>query len=154
MGFLFLGDSHLAYLVRDHPDLVTAGLGDAVTCRAFGGAIVADLPGQVRGLDLNAFDAVVVSVGTNDLFMGVSGRELATKLDAFMSSHPGVRWVCLESPNFPHPTSSLAVAVQTRDQLAPLGDAAFVGDGVHLSRRAYETLVPAIADAVDSVRLR
>lgn len=145
MHVLLLGDSHLAYVFRDHRSLVVEHLGE-VDCVAFGGATVADLPGQVHGLRLGEHDAVVVSVGSNDVFLGDSPTQVRSALDDFVAQHPGTSWVWVESPNFPSPLGELSPAVATRDLLAPLGGSAFVGDGVHLSRAAYDVLVPAIAE--------
>lgn len=143
MTILLLGDSHLAFLYVDHPDLVASW--GKVECRAFGGATMFDLPGQVRGLDLRSYDAVVVSVGSNDLFLGETPLDTSKRFDEFVDQHPGVTWVWLESPNFPNPVPGLPRSVPTLELLAPLGGNAYLSDGVHLSRAAYEVLVPAIA---------
>lgn len=145
MTVLLVGDSHLAYAFRDYPDLISRSLGPSVESVAFGGATVADLPGQVRGLTLPSYSSVVVSVGSNDEFMGLPFRG---PLDAFVAAHPDVRWVWLASPNFDLPMDGLAPLVHTLGVLAPLGQDAYVGDGVHLTRAAYEVLLPAVGDAL------
>lgn len=148
MTVLLIGDSHLAYAVRDYPDLIAASLGPAVESEAFGGATIPDLAGQVRGLPLASYDAVVVSIGSNDAFLGWPFRR---PLDAFVADHPGVRWVWVASPNLDQPMAGVGPVVATRDLLAPLGEDAYVGDGVHLTRASYEVLLPAIGEVVRRV---
>lgn len=164
MDIQLLGDSHLAYLVVQHPDLL-AGLGDRVECLAFGGATADDLAGQAAGRTLSG--TAVVSVGTNDLFVGSEVDHFRRTLAAFLGTHPAARWLLVPTPGFDLPeqpgltdrADAFTVAatkavlahggtvVHTRDVLAPLGPDAFVADGVHLSRAGYEVLVPAIAEA-------
>lgn len=162
MTVLLLGDSHLAYPFRDYPGLLEEHLG-SVDSRAFGGAVADDLSGQARGLDLGSYDTLVVSVGTNDAFLDVPPDEFRTTVSAFLDRAPSARWVLLGSPGsvdpsfddrtlpyvtaFGHLAASYDVAVvPTRQLLAPLGGAAFVGDAVHLSAAAYDVLVPQVAD--------
>lgn len=166
MTVLLLGDSHLAYLFADHHDLVMRELGPSVSNLAFGGAVAADLAMQASGLDLASYDAVVVSVGTNDAFLGVDLGTFRATLSLFLV--PDIPWVLVTSPGAdesrpdgahlsllatPYIDESAAAAqgasvVLTRSLLEPLGSEAFVGDGVHLTRAAYDVLVPAIAAAV------
>lgn len=167
MRVLLLGDSHLARLGPD--DLV--GLAARVTNAAVGGALATDLAGQLAAIDLGTHDAVVVSVGTNDAApwqqvpLDDFGRTLAASLPPLPLVYvapPGVdeartrrgvdrtvallaRWSAVGRAVVER---AGGVVVETPVLLAPLGSAAFVDDGLHLTRAAYDLLVPAIAEAL------
>jgi lysophospholipase L1-like esterase len=161
MSVLVLGDSHLA---RVGP-VLSQLLPDA-TVRAFGGAVSTDLAGQADGLDLAAYDVVVVSVGTNDagwrdvplevftrevegLVARVPGRVvLVTSPGADEVRAPG--WSNVKLSTFAGAAAALVTAaggtvIDTPSLLAPLGAGAFLDDGFHLTGAAYDLLLPAIA---------
>ena len=174
MRVLLLGDSHLSRLSpgdlgRIAPDVTNA---------AVGGAFATDLAGQLAGIaDLAAYDVVVVSVGTNDAApwkqvpIETSERALAEAV-ARLLARPDARIVYVASPGVDETrldrvadrtnevladysrvaadvvSAAGGAVVDTPALLAPLGCAAYVDDGVHLTPAAYELLVPAIADAV------
>jgi lysophospholipase L1-like esterase len=163
MSVLVLGDSHLA---RVGPALL-AQLPDA-TVRAFGGAVATDFATQADGLDLAAYDVVVVSIGTNDagwrdvpldvftrevagLVARVPGRiVLVTSPGADEVRAPG--WSNAKLAAFATAATAQVMAaggtvIDTPALLAPLGADAFLDDGFHLTAAAYELLLPAIARA-------
>lgn len=176
MTILMLGDSHLARLrTQGGQDRLEELLGAPVDNRAVGGSTVRALPDQAAGLDLSSYDAVVVSLGTNDaapwgaVALDDFRRGLAAVVDA------GTRWVAVTTPGvdgartpdegrsntvMEQYADALAsavegaggVTVRSRDVIAPLGSDGFVEDGFHLSPAAYEVLLPAIAEAVADVR--
>jgi lysophospholipase L1-like esterase len=163
MSVLVLGDSHLA---RVGPALV-ALLPDA-TVRAFGGAIATDLAAQADGLDLAAYDVVVVSIGTNDAgWREVPVDVFTREVEALVARVPG-RIVLVTSPgadearapswsnatlaDFATAAAALVTAaggtvIDTPSLLAPIGTDAFLDDGFHLTVAAYDLLLPAIHDA-------
>ncbi len=174
MRVLLLGDSHLARLSpgdlgRIAPDVTNA---------AVGGASAPDLARQVAGIaDLPSYDVVVVSVGTNDAApwkqvpIETSERALADAV-ARLPKRPAMHVVYVASPGVdetrldrvPDRTNEVladysrvaahvvsaagGAVVDTPAVLAPLGRAAYLDDGLHLTQAAYELLVPAIAGAV------
>lgn len=179
---LLLGDSHLAKM--DKP-LVTALedlIGDTVVHNAaMGGADSADVARRAPLLARIPWDAVVVSVGTNDLApwkqlpIPEFTANLRRTLDLFGSS----RVVVVGPPpvddraqtgRYRRSTALVrayaAAAEQVADEtaasfldLAAVLDAAaeqglpaHLGDGVHLSPAGYALLVPALARAVVSHR--
>jgi lysophospholipase L1-like esterase len=166
MSVLVLGDSHLA---RVGPALVS--LLPGATVRAFGGAVATDLSAQADGLDLAAYDVVVVSIGTNDagwrdvplevftrevegLVARVPGRVLlVTSPGADEARAPG--WSNAKLGEFAAAATALVMAaaggvIDTPSVLAPLGADAFLDDGFHLTTAAYDLLLPAIAHACQS----
>ncbi|CAN5602022.1 hypothetical protein BH11ACT8_BH11ACT8_13040 [soil metagenome] len=124
------------------------------------------------GAQLGADDVVVVSVGTNDAapLPGVELDEFESSLDELVAQlHPAF-WVFLAPPGVEstridpvrrsnHTIAHYAAAgaarlgpprgrvVDSPTLLAPLGHAAFAGDGVHLSGAGYDVLLPAVAEA-------
>jgi lysophospholipase L1-like esterase len=167
MSILVLGDSHLARVSRE----LVALLPDA-TVRAFGGAVATDLPAQCRGLDLAAYDVVLVSLGTNDAGWREVPLDVFTDaLGALLDQVAGSRVVLVTSPGadearapdwsnaklstFAAAASALVSAaggtvIDTPALLAPLGTEAFLDDGFHLTPAAYGLLLPAIARAAAS----
>lgn len=176
MTVVLLGDSHLDYLPPSHQERLATATGREVRNLAVGGSSAVDLPGQARGETLQEASAVVISVGTNDLhpLLGGTAAGFADDLERFLAAHPGSRWVLLSTPGFDldrfrldgidlaarvadYEKAGRAVVehhrgqvVPARDLLAPLGAAAFVPDGVHLTEDAYDVLVPAMARAIGS----
>ncbi|RJS46945.1 SGNH/GDSL hydrolase family protein [Nocardioides cavernaquae] len=163
MSVLVLGDSHLA---RVGPALV-AQLPDA-TVRAFGGAVATDFATQVDGLDLAAYDVVVVSIGTNDAGWREVPLDVFTReIEALVARVPG-RVVLVTSPGADevraqgwsnarltefarsaaaHVAAARGTVIDTPSLLAPLGPDAFLDDGFHLTSAAYDLLLPTIARA-------
>ncbi len=168
MRVVLLGDSHLARVRRD-----LSTIGPDVRNAAVGGACARDLRAQVDGTDLNEQDVVVVSIGTNDAapWRRVDISDFArTWRDGVQSvpaqrlvyvTPPGVDEARLGGPNDRtnavvdrYRAAALAVCdelgvsvVHAEHVVEPLGADAFVDDGVHLSGRAYQLLLPAIAAA-------
>ncbi len=165
MHVLIAGDSHLARPLRGgwSPTAATTAL-------AVGGSVATDLAGQVAGLDPAAYDVIVVSIGTNDA--GWRDVPLPTFLEAvrgfvawagetpvLLMTSPG----CDEARTAPHWSdaklalyaseaatlvrSAGGAVLDTPTVLAPLGTAAFVEDGFHLTQGAYDLLLPALRDA-------
>jgi len=163
MSVLVLGDSHLA---RVGPALV-AQLPDA-TVRAFGGAVATDFAAQADGLDLAAYDVVVVSIGTNDAgWRDVPLDVFTREVEGLLARVPG-RVVLVTSPGADEARApgwsnaklaEFATAAATRVRAAggtvvdtpallePLGHGAFLDDGFHLTAAAYDLLLPALGDA-------
>lgn len=166
MRVLITGDSHLARPARDGWSITPGS-----TSVAVGGAVATDLPGQVAGLDPAAYDVVVVSVGTNDAgwravplaeFTGGIAWLLAWAgaTPVVLMTSPGcldaraAGWSNARLAEYAAAAASLVEAaggrvLDTPALLAPLGPAAFVEDGFHLTPAAYDVLLPALARATD-----
>jgi len=163
---LLLGDSHLARVDN------VGRIGPQVTNRAVEGSIAAQLEGQLAGLDLDEYDVVVISIGTNDAApwrdltlpeFTSAIRDALTRIGdkrtVFMRS-PGVETgvrgeeLRLRMAEYAEAAASLFTraggeVINTPQLLAPLGAAAFNDDGLHLTARAYDVLLPAVAHAID-----
>jgi lysophospholipase L1-like esterase len=170
MRLLLLGDSHLDRIRGPLLASLSALVDGPVDNRAVGGSTVHDLAGQAAGLDLAAYDAVVVSIGTNDAapWRLVEASMFRSSVASFAAGAPG-RLVLMTSPGVDEvqrtgPADSTerlmreyadlaAVAFRTHGHavletpsvLARLGTYAFLDDGLHLSAAAYELLLPAVA---------
>ncbi|WP_439936952.1 SGNH/GDSL hydrolase family protein [Nocardia sp. N13] len=166
---VLLGDSHLARVRRDLP-----ALGPDVCNAAEGGASSLDLLAQATRAAVEEDDLVVVSVGTNDAapWKQVPVTAFAQAVTRCLHSVPARRWVYVAPPGVDESrltgpgdrTNAVldgyrdaavsacveagARVVRTERIIGPLGAGAFVGDGLHLSGRAYRVLLPAIAEAV------
>jgi lysophospholipase L1-like esterase len=169
---VLLGDSHLARVLRD-----LAAIGPDVTNAAEGGASSLDLLAQARRAGVREQDVVVVSVGTNDAAprTNVPLDEFAAALARCLGSVPTGSGVYVAPPGVDesgltgtgdrtnavldrYRDAALAVCEQTGARvvradhvIAPLGPGAFAGDGLHLGGRAYDLLLPAIANAVRAI---
>lgn len=178
MTILLLGDSHLARLrTQGGQDRLESLLGAPVDNRAVGGSTVRALALQADGLELSSYDAVVVSLGTNDAapWGAVPLEDFRSGAAALVDGGRGARWVALTTPGvdgartpdegrsnglMARYADALAavvedaggVTVRSRAVLSPLGSDGFVDDGFHLSASAYDLLLPAIAEAVAAVR--
>jgi len=175
MTILLLGDSHLARLRILGQDSLEALAGTQVENRAVGGSTVQALPGQAAGLDLSSYDAVVVSLGTNDAahWGDVPLADFRARLASVVDS--AARWVAVTTPGvdgartpdgrrsndvmagYADALASVVegaggVTVPSRDVIASLGSDGFQDDGFHLTPSAYDLLLPAIAKAVASLR--
>jgi len=167
MRLLILGDSHLARVSADE----SHRLADEVVNRAFGGAFASDLSDQLGDLDPTSFDAVVVSVGTNDgaPWKAAPRAEFRHQLEELVEHWPGARWVFVRSPGcddrysgdrLDHVLGAYAdlaaaiflgaggLTVDTPAALAALGAAAFTADGVHLTDAAHGLLLARIAEVL------
>ena len=71
MRVLMLGDSHLARLEEGDLERMRSRLGAEVENAAVGGAWSGDLHRRVGGRDLARYDAVVLSIGTNDAHLSI-----------------------------------------------------------------------------------
>lgn len=169
MRIVLLGDSHLAR-VRRRLDVIGADVLNA----AVGGASVRALGAQAVTAGLRSDDTVVVSVGTNDAapWKQVPLADFSTLLSEWVRSIDVDGWVYVAQPGVDESRltgpgdrtnqvidsyraaaievfgSAGARVVHADRLLAPLGPAAFVDDGLHLTGRAYDLLLPAIAAAV------
>ena len=168
---MLLGDSHLARVQRDLPTL-----GTDVCNAAEGGATALDLLAQATRAGLCAEDVAVVSVGTNDAapWKQVPLPAFVQALSRCLGTVPARRWVYVAPPGVDESrltgagdrTNAVlddyrdaavsacldagASVVRTEQVVAPLGADAFVGDGLHLSGRAYGLVLPAIAEVLAS----
>lgn len=170
MTVLVLGDSHLARALPRHAEIA-----DTTVSRAVGGSVATDLPGQVVGLDPTTYAAVVVSIGTNDA--GWRDVALPEFVDAVawlldwagptpvvLMTSPGCdesaaagHWSSARLTEYADRAAALVDAAgghvfDTPAALAPLGADAFVEDGFHLTRAAYDLLLPALCRAVHAAR--
>lgn len=169
MRVVCLGDSHLARVRRDLPVL-----GPDVRNAAEGGASALDLLPQATSAGIREDDLVVVSVGTNDAapWKRVPLAAFSRAISGCLRAVPAHRWVYLTPPGVDESrlpgandrtnavideyrdaaTSACddagAHVVRTEQIIGPLGAAAFASDGLHLSGRAYEVVLPAIAEAL------
>jgi lysophospholipase L1-like esterase len=165
---LLVGDSHLARLGPTVP-----ALGEEVTNVARGGAFAHDLAGQVARRGTARHDLVVLSVGTNDAAPWkqvplpqfehtLTDLVAGLRCPVVLVSPPGVAESRLVRA---HDRTSEVVGqyagraarvvlaaggrvVDTPAVIAPLGDDAYLDDGVHLGPAAYALLLPALATAV------
>lgn len=168
---VLVGDSHLARVKRD-----LRLLGENVLNVSEGGAVVSDLLGQTAAASVGQADVVVVSVGTNDAapWKSTPLQEFEVTLTRLVRTIATRRWVYLAPPGIdaerltgPDERTNAAVTayrdtataifgkiagcvVPTHSVIAPLGRAAFVPDGVHLSGRAYDVVLPVLRAAIDS----
>jgi len=149
-------------------------IGSDVLNAAVGGASSLDLLAQAGEAAVGPDDLVVVSVGTNDAapWKRVPVGTFARALSHCLQSVPARQWIYVAPPGVDearltgpgdrtnavlddYRDAALAVCddvgagvVRAERLLAPLGSAAFVDDGLHLSGPAYKVLLHAIADAV------
>jgi lysophospholipase L1-like esterase len=165
-----LGDSHLAALGPTVP-----GLGADLVNLAVGGAVAQDLGCQVHGVALPDDARIVVSIGTNDAdpTRGLPLEAFGAVVDAFVAARPGRRWVYVASPGCAGDIDETwtatgmagysaraatafaaagGVVLDTPKLLAALAADAFTEDRLHLTARAYDVLLPAVAAALGTVR--
>lgn len=171
MRIVLLGDSHLARIRRDLPEI-----GADVVNAALGGATVDALDAQAAGVPVRRGDVVMVSVGTNDVAVRnrTTRRQFGAELERLLASYEVGRWVIVLPPGvverrLHHATgrtnallddyratvtavavTSGAQVVDPRPLLLTLGAAAFAGDGLHLSGEGYRVLLPALRAAAEA----
>lgn len=169
MRIVLLGDSHLARVRRD-----LSVLGPDVCNAAEGGASSLDLIAQATKAAVGESDLVAVSVGTNDAapWKQIPATVFADAVAHCLQTVSARRWVYVAPPGVDESRltgssdrtnavidqyRAAAVSVcqdvgarvlRTDRLVRSLGPAAFVGDGLHLSGRAYKMVLPAIAEAV------
>jgi lysophospholipase L1-like esterase len=172
---VLLGDSHLARVRRD-----LHVLGPDVRNAAEGGASSLDLLAQAASAGIEEDDVVVVSVGTNDAapWKQVPVAVFAQTVLECMRSVSARRWVYVAPPGVDESRLSApgdrtnevldgyrdaavlacseagARVVRTERVIEPLGADAFVGDGLHLSGRAYAVVLPVVAEACSASHSR
>jgi|GEM_PF-1782587 len=172
MRVLMLGDSHLARLEEGDLERMRSRLGAEVENAAAGGAWSGDLHRQVGARDLTRYDAVVLSIGTNDAHPSTSSspRALRANVAELLTAAPPA--TLLRSPGMrrapvPFDTEAVNVAISscmdaaadavrshggrllpTLPILARLGDAAWAADGMHLSRPANALVIAALVAAL------
>lgn len=171
MRVVLLGDSHLARVRRD-----LGVIGADVHNGAVGGATVRELAAQATGAEVARDDVVVVSIGSNDaaLWKQVPVADFRGTLERLVTSVPAARWVLVTPPGVDESrltgerdrtnqvialyreaavgvlTGVGASLVRAEQLLRPFGADAFVGDGLHLTGRAYALLLPAIRATVEA----
>ncbi|GEP37477.1 hypothetical protein NPS01_11400 [Nocardioides psychrotolerans] len=168
MRVVLLGDSHLAH-VRRKLDLI----GSDVLNAAVGGASVRALSAQATGAQVSSGDVVVVSIGTNDAAPSkqLPLPDFSTILGEWVGSLDVGRWVFVTPPGVDEARlqgaadrtnkvigayrdaavgifEAVGAHVVHADQvLERLGPGGFADDGLHLTGRAYDLLLPAVAVA-------
>lgn len=169
MSVLLLGDSHLARIRAGRLARLRALVGGQVTNAAVGGSCSTALAGQA----CPGYDVLVISVGTNDgapwkrldldVFSSVLGDFVSTRPERLVYvAPPGVDEARLGLRPVDRTNQLMAsyaavgarlverasgLLVDVPALIAPLGAAAFVDDGVHLSDAAYDLVIPALARA-------
>lgn len=172
MRTLFLGDSHLALLRRHHLAWLEQELGARIENAAFDGAWSGDLRKQIGDRDLRLFDAVLLSIGTNDTHPASksSPETLHANLADVLAGAP--RTILLLSPGVhqapaPFDTDEVNAMIRGYADIAAqtvtargggiiptlwlldeLGPKAWAPDGVHFSTEAYDRLIPTLARAL------
>jgi lysophospholipase L1-like esterase len=170
MRVLMLGDSHLARVSAAE----ARRMADDVVNRAFGGALASELVDQLGDLDPTSFDAVVVSIGTNDggPWRAVPREVFVHDVEQLVERSPDARWVFVRSPGcddrysgdrLDHVLSEYAdlaeavflgaggLVVDTLAALSELGAAAFMGDGVHLTDVAHGLMLARIEEVLSTL---
>jgi lysophospholipase L1-like esterase len=179
MTVLLLGDSNLAQLYDNLPDLVPLAFGADAECRAAGGAWSGSLRQQIGKRKPSDYDAIVVSIGSSDSHPSKSSSPTIFRENLSRELEHGGRWIALLPRSLARTldpaqpvdevnaiirvyrtiladmiNASGGIALDTGAITERLGPEAYDTDGVHLTRAAYEELVPEIAKAVDAVSQR
>lgn len=174
MTVLLVGDSNLARLYNDLPDLVPQAFGTDVECRAAGGAWSGSLRHQIGDRSASDYEAVVVSIGSSDshtpygsspttfhenlsrelegggLWIALLPRDLLRALDPSETDEVNSRIRTYSGILAELVKASGGIALDVGAITGTLALAAYEDDGIHLSRGAYEKLVPEIANAIRS----
>jgi lysophospholipase L1-like esterase len=175
MTTLLLGDSNLVRLYNRHSDLLPLAFGGSVECRAVNGAWSGSLRDQIDDRALSDYEAVVVSIGSSDNHPAFASSPAAFRENLSRELQRGGQWIALVPPGLaraPEPfdtaevnalirvyaealiqlvKASGGIAIDMRAVTDKLGPAAFDPDGMHLTRSAYEELVPEIAEAIRAI---
>jgi lysophospholipase L1-like esterase len=172
MTVLLVGDSNLALLCDKLPDLVPQAFGADVECRAAGGAWSGSLRHQIGDRAPSDYEAVVVSIGSSDSHPPYGSSPAIFRENLARELGSGGRWIALLPRDLlraldPATTDEINARIRTYSGiLAELvtasggialdvgaitgtpAPAAYDDDGIHLTREAYEKLVPEIANAI------
>jgi lysophospholipase L1-like esterase len=175
MTVLLVGDSNLARLYYELPDLVPQAFGADVECRAAGGAWSGSLHHQIGDRAAPDYEAVVVSIGSSDSHIPYGSSPATFRENLSRELESGGRWIALLPRDLaraldPSTTDEvntririysgiLAELVEASGGIAldvgaitgTLALAAYDDDGIHLTRGAYEKLVPEITNAIKAV---
>lgn len=175
MTMLLIGDSNLARLYDELPDLVPRAFGAEVECRAAGGAWSGSLRHQIGDRAVSDYEAVVVSIGSSDSHTPYGSSPATFRENLSRELESGGRWIALLPRDLlraldPSTTDEVntririysgilaelvkdsgGIALDVGAITGTLGPAAYDNDGIHLTRGAYEKLVPEIADAIKAV---
>ena len=177
MTVLLVGDSNLALLYDRFPDLVPQAFGADVECRAAGGAWSGSLRQQIGDRPASDYEAIVVSIGSSDSHTPYGSSPATFRENLSRELESGGRWIALLPRDVLRafdPSETDEVNTRIRIFSGILADlveaaggialdvgaitggfalAAYDDDGIHLTREAYEKLVPAIADALPQIAL-
>lgn len=168
---LFVGDSHLRSSVGLlQPLLVDRPGGMATTFNAFGG-LGADDSNYIRlrmsgaRVATGGFDAIVVSLGTNDVENGAVTAGVAAHIDRIVDAAAGtpVLWLTLAETMYHREAGAASFNADLRSavgrhpnltlvEFGPVWDQHpeyFDSDGIHLGTAGQAAFALAVADAVD-----
>ena len=174
---VLVGDHHLADLGPAPEDFRLRAVDDVLNV-ASDGTSAGGLLAQVRGAGVTADDVLVVSVGSHDAEPGRPRAvdDFTADLRRLLDEVTPTRTVLLVPPGvdddrqaadgertnwdvaaYAERAAALfgaagAQVVEAWVLLAPLEGRAFTGDGLHLSRAAYDVLLPVLREAVAAVR--
>jgi len=95
MTVLLVGDSNLARLYYELPDLVPQAFGADVECRAAGGAWSGSLRQQIGDRAAPDYKAVVVSIGSSDSHTPYGSSPAAFRENLSRELESGGRWIAL-----------------------------------------------------------
>jgi lysophospholipase L1-like esterase len=175
MTVLLAGDSNLARLYYELPDLAPQAFGADVECRAAGGAWSGSLRQQIGDRAASDYKAVVVSIGSSDSHTPYGSSPAAFRENLSRELESGGRWIALLPRDLvraldPSETDEVNTRIRTFSGIlaelvkasggialdvgaitGTLALAAYDDDGIHLTRGAYEKLVPEIANAIKAV---
>lgn len=175
MTVLLLGDSNLARLYHDLPDLARLAFGSDVECRAVGGAWSGSLRDQIDSRNPPDYDAIVLSIGSSDNHLSFASSPAIFKQNLSRELDRGGRWIALVPPRLkraldPSRTDEVnkliqvyariltelikasgGISIDVHAIISRLGSSAFDPDGMHLTRTAYEQLAPKIANAITTI---
>lgn len=175
MTVLLVGDSNLARLYDELPDLVPQAFGADVESRAAGGAWSGSLRDQIGDRAASGYEAVVVSIGSSDSHIPYGSCPATFRENLSRELERGGRWIALLPRDLlraldPSETDEVNARIRTYSGIlaelvkaaggialdvgaitGSLAPAAYDDDGIHLTREAYEKLVPEIADAIKAV---
>lgn len=175
MTVLLVGDSNLARLYHDLPDLARLAFGSDVDCRAVGGAWSGSLRDQIDGRNLSDYDAIILSIGSSDNHPSFASTPAIFKQNLSRELDRGGRWIALVPPGLKRAldpsrtdevnkliqvyagvltemiTASGGITIDVHAIISRLGPTAFDPDGMHLTRAAYQELAPKIANAITTI---
>jgi lysophospholipase L1-like esterase len=175
MTVLLVGDSNLARLYYELPDLAPQAFGADVECRAAGGAWSGSLREQIGDRAASDYTAVVVSIGSSDSHTPYGSSPAVFRENLSRELERGGRWIALLPRDLARAldpsetdevntrirvfseilaelvTASGGIALDVGAITGTLALAAYDDDGIHLTRGAYEKLVPEIANAIKAV---